>query len=73
MLLRARVMLQMITAIGARLRKNRVGAEPLAQQQIGLFIRRQTAMRAVMHEDRQSQLARANDFDGEWIDQDNDP
>src|SRR5262249_61355470 len=51
LLLGARVMLQMIAAIGARLAKDRIGAEPLAQEQIGLFVRGQAAMGSVMPED----------------------
>ena len=39
LLLRARMMLQMIAAIGARLGEDRIGAEPLAQRQIGLLVR----------------------------------
>ena len=62
-LLRLRMMLQMIAAIGARLGENRIGAEPLAQGQIGLLIGRQASMRAVMHQDGQSKLARADDAD----------
>ena len=64
-LLGAGVMLQMIAAIGAGLGKNRIGAEPLAQRQIGLLVGRQTSMRAVMHQDRKPELARADDADRE--------
>ena len=63
LLLRARVMLQMIAAIGAGLGEDRIGAEPLAQRQIDLLVRRQAAMRAVMHQDREPELARADDAD----------
>ena len=60
-LLRARMMLQMIAAIGAGLGEDRIGAEPLAQRQVDLLVRRQAAMRAVMHQDREPELARADD------------
>ena len=60
-LLRARVMLQMIAAIGAGLGEDRIGAEPLAQRQIDLLVGRQASMRAVMHQDREPELARADD------------
>src|SRR5581483_7499685 len=68
-LLRAGVMLQMIAAIGAGLRENRIGAEPLAQEKIGLLVRRQATMRAIMHEDCESQLPRTDDSDRKWIGQ----
>src|SRR5689334_24042646 len=55
LLLRARVVLEMIAPIAARLGKERIGAEPLAQRQIGPLVGRQAAMRAVMHEDRKAQ------------------
>ena len=73
MLLGTGVMLQMIAAIGARFREDRIGAEPLAQEQIGLLVRRQAAMRAVMHEDGEAQLARADDADRKRIGQHDDP
>src|SRR3954467_7807490 len=58
-------MLQMIAAIGAGFGKDRIGAEPLAERQVDLLVRRQTSMRAVMHQDRKSELARADDSDRE--------
>src|SRR5689334_11690884 len=63
LLLRARVMLQVITPIGAGLGEDRIGAEPLAQHQIDLLVCRQASMRAVMHQDRKPELARADDAD----------
>ena len=72
MLLGARMMLQMIAAIGARLREDRKGAEPLAQEQVCLLIRRQAAMGAIMHQDRKSELARADDADRKRIGQDDE-
>src|SRR5258708_7355029 len=49
-LLGARVMLEMIAAIGAGFGENRISAEPLAQGQIGLLVSRQAATRAVVHQ-----------------------
>src|SRR6478609_9485348 len=45
LLLCARMMLQVVASIAARLGKERIGAEPLAQGQIGLLVRGQAAMR----------------------------
>jgi hypothetical protein len=61
LLLCARMMLQMIAAIGAGLGENRIGAEPLAQGQIDLLVRRQASMRAVVHQDREPELPRTDD------------
>src|SRR3954469_4201794 len=58
-------MLQMIAAIGAGFGEDRIGAEPLAERQVDLLVRRQTSMRAVMHQDRKSELARADDADSQ--------
>src|SRR5690242_8551261 len=65
LLLRARMMLQMVAPIGPRFGEDRIGAEPLAQRQIGLLVGRQATMRAVMHQDGQTELARADDADRE--------
>ena len=62
-LLRTRMMLQVIAAIGAGLGKNRIGAKPLAERQIDLLVRRQASMRAVMHQDGEPELARTDDAD----------
>jgi hypothetical protein len=57
------MVLQVIAAIGAGLGEDRIGAEPLAERQVDLLVRRQASMRAVMHQDRKSELARADDAD----------
>src|ERR1700730_16232148 len=60
-LLRARMMLQMIEAISAGFGKDRIGAEPLAPRQVDFLARRQTTMRAIMHREREPELAGADD------------
>src|SRR5262245_10959540 len=69
LLLRARMMLQMIAAISAGLGKNRIGTKPLAQGQIGFLVGRQAAMRPVMHQDGKPELPRADDADRQQIGQ----
>src|SRR6185295_11679033 len=59
-LLRARMMLQMIAAIGAGLGEDRIGAEPLAQRHVQLLVVGKAAMGAVMHQDSKPELARAD-------------
>ncbi len=54
-------MLQVIAAIRLGLGEHRPGAEPLAQKQVQLFAFREAAMGTVMHQDRQPELARADD------------
>ena len=61
LLLGAGVVLQVIAAIGLGLGEHRPGAEPLAEQQVQFLGLRQAAMCAVMHQDRQPELARADD------------
>ncbi|MEY9481445.1 hypothetical protein ABH981_005658 [Bradyrhizobium ottawaense] len=61
------MVLKVVTPVAARLSKQRIGAEPLAQGQIGFLISGQAAMCAIMHQDREAQLARADDCDGEGI------
>lgn len=60
-------MLKVIAPIAARLREERIGAEPLAQGQIGLLVSGQAAMRAVMHQDCEPELARTDDGNGENV------
>src|ERR1700730_5737087 len=54
------VMLQMITAVGLGLCKNRVGAEPLAERHVQAGAVGQGTVCSVMHQDRKSELARAD-------------
>src|ERR1700730_5592019 len=54
------VMLQMITAVGLGLCKNRGGAEALAKRHGQSGAIRQRTVRAVMHQDRKPERARAD-------------
>src|SRR5204863_10035785 len=63
LLLGARMMGEMIAAVRERFGEERIGAEPLAEKQVALFAARQAAVRAVMHQDRQAQLARTDQDD----------
>src|SRR5471030_336451 len=54
------VMLQMVTAVGHSLCENRVGAEPLAERHVQFGAVRQSTVCAVVHQDRKSELTRAD-------------
>src|SRR5207247_274493 len=58
--LRARVMLQMIAAIGLGFGEHRIGAQPLAESHVQFLAVRQATVGAVMHQDRKPELARAD-------------
>src|SRR4051812_10185517 len=51
----------MIAPVGKRFGEYRIGAEPLAEKQVALFAARQAAVRAVMHQDRKTELTRTDE------------
>jgi len=64
-LLRKAVMLQMIRAVAGEIGADRHRAQPLPDEFVDGLVRVQPAMGGFMHQDRQAQLARADDHDRE--------
>ena len=64
-LLCAHVVLQMITAIGVRARQQRIGTEKIAEYFVKFAMRAQRVMRRIMHQNSQTQLARADNHHGQ--------
>jgi hypothetical protein len=69
MLLGAGVVRHVIGAVGARVGKDRIGTEPLAQRHVAGLVAREAAVRPLVHEDREAELARADQHDGEHVGQ----
>ena len=58
-------MLEMVPAVGARLGEDRVGAQPVRQAVVRVVVGRQATVRAFVHENAETELARADDHDRE--------
>ena len=70
-LLRVGVMLQVVLPVGHGVEQHRVGAEPLAKLQVQASIPGDQAVRPLMHQDREAELAardyRDGEDEGQWV------